>query len=197
MLIGIDFDNTLVSYDRLFHRLASEQGLVPADLPANKVVIRDYLRACGREPAWTALQGIAYGARMAEAEPFSGALAALQNLSSAGHQLRIISHKTRAPISGPGWDLHEAARGWLDARGFWAPGTGLQKRDVFFEPTKEAKWARIAAEGCEVFIDDLPEILTSPAFPAGVSKMLFDPEGVHGPVANVTVLRGWEHLSLP
>jgi hypothetical protein len=196
MLIGIDFDNTLVSYDRLFHRLATEQGLLPDGFPVHKVLVRDHLRATGREPLWTAMQGVAYGPRMQEAEPYPGARRALSRLSQAGHQLRIISHKTRHPIAGPEYDLHAAARHWLEARGFWNPDTGLGRENVFFEQTKDAKWSRIAIEGCAVFIDDLPEILQAPSFPAGVRKILFDPEGVHPRLEGIEPLVAWEDLML-
>ena len=47
--IGIDFDNTIVCYDDVFHEVAREQGLIPNDLPANKGAVRDHLRAIGRE----------------------------------------------------------------------------------------------------------------------------------------------------
>ena len=43
-LLGIDFDNTLVNYDNLFHKVAVEKGLIKYSLPANKIAIRDYLR---------------------------------------------------------------------------------------------------------------------------------------------------------
>jgi len=42
--IGIDFDNTIVSYDTLFHRVALERGLIPISVPANKISVREYLR---------------------------------------------------------------------------------------------------------------------------------------------------------
>ena len=33
-----------------------------------------------------------------------------------------------------------------------------------------------ASVGCDVFIDDLPEILAMPGFPAGMRPVLFDPD---------------------
>ena len=53
MRIGIDFDNTIVSYDALFHKVAREAGLVPESVAATKVAVRDYLREIGREDDWT------------------------------------------------------------------------------------------------------------------------------------------------
>src|ERR1700722_16712597 len=122
MRIGIDFDNTLVGYDRLFHRLASEAALIPPHVPATKTAIRDHLRAQAREHLWTELQGEAYGARMAEAERFPGVIEFLQWAADNDLETVIVSHKTRHPYRGPPHDLHGAARAWIaaqlkDARG--------------------------------------------------------------------------------
>jgi hypothetical protein len=48
-LTGIDFDNTIICYDRLFHQIALEGGLIPRDLPAEKNAGHDYLREQGRK----------------------------------------------------------------------------------------------------------------------------------------------------
>ena len=178
MLIGVDFDNTLVCYDGLFHRIAVEQGLIPATLPIAKTQVRDYLRRVGREDDWTALQGLVYGARLAEAQAFPGAHEFFLACRERGLPICIISHKTRYPFRGPAYDLHEAARRWLVQQGFHDPdGIALPERSVFFELTKEAKLQRIAATGCTHFVDDLPEFLAEPDFPAAVQRILFDPCG--------------------
>ena len=70
MLVGLDFDNTIVCYDRLFHRLARERGLIPDTVPQTKCAVRDYLRSIDRENDWTEMQGVGYGPRIADAEPF-------------------------------------------------------------------------------------------------------------------------------
>ena len=49
MLVGVDFDNTIVCYDGLFHKLALERGLIPEDFPASKGEVRDFLRNTDRE----------------------------------------------------------------------------------------------------------------------------------------------------
>jgi hypothetical protein len=181
MTIGLDFDNTIVSYDELFHRVAVESGRVPADLPASKEAVRDFLRNAGLEDVWTEMQGTVYGRRMAEARAFPGALETIASLKAAGHRVLIISHKTRYPFLGERWDLHAAARAWLDAQGFFDPERlGFGASDVFFEPTKEEKLARIARESCTHFVDDLPEILAHPLFPSGVDRLLFAPRPASG-----------------
>lgn len=180
MRIGVDFDNTIVCYDALFHRLALAERLIPASLPAAKGPIRDYLRRAGREDAWTELQGRAYGLHILQATPFPGVCEFFWRCSARGDRLYVISHKTRFPFLGEQHDLHAAGRRWLAAHGFSDAaerGLGPAPAEVHFELTKEAKLERIGACACEVFIDDLPEFLTEPRFPAGVRRILFDPNG--------------------
>ena len=70
MVIGIDFDNTLVCYDRLFQQVALERGLIPVDFPANKLEVRNHLRKIGLENEWTEMQGIVYGPQLNEASAY-------------------------------------------------------------------------------------------------------------------------------
>ena len=180
MLIGVDFDNTIVCYDRLFHRVCVERELIPADTPVNKSDVRNYLRAAGREDAWTEIQGYVYGARMLEAEPFPGVLDFFRGCREANLDVCIVSHKTVHPFLGAQYDLHRAASDWLAAQDFHDPGgIGLPRDRVYFELTKEAKLARIASNGCTHFIDDLPEFLGDEGFPAAVQRLLFDPNGLY------------------
>lgn len=193
--VGIDFDNTIVCYDDLFHRVALEQGLIPAELPAEKGAIRDHLRAVGNEEAWTAMQGYVYGKRMIEASAFPGVLDFLAKLVRSHVPVCIISHKTRFPYLGPKYDLHEAALAWLDKNGIFDPQRiGMTRDQVFFELTKHAKLQRIAARECTHFIDDLPELLAEPAFPRDVARLLFDPNNAHADAPLFTRLLSWHHL---
>ena len=63
-LLGLDFDNTLVRYDKLFHRLALEKGLIEHTIKKDKKAIRDYLREKGQDNEFTLLQGEVYGGRI-------------------------------------------------------------------------------------------------------------------------------------
>jgi hypothetical protein len=195
IVLGVDFDNTLARYDAPFHRLARELGLIGPEIPAGKNAVRDHLRETGREDAWTEMQGIVYGPRMNEAQACPGAIATLTALTRAGVGMFIISHKTRTPYRGATHDLHAAARGWLEQNGFFDPAqVGLTPERVFFEPTKEAKLARIASVGCTHFVDDLPEILFHPAFPASVERILYDPDHAAIPPGPCQRLTHWEEL---
>ena len=176
MRIGIDFDNTIACYDGVFHAAALERGLIPADLASDKYAVRDYLNSSGRADEFTELQGYVYGTRMELASPYPGFAEFVTATRQAGHDLFIVSHKSRHPILGPRHDLHAAARGFLTARGLVGLASGqIDPPGVFFELTKEAKVARIAMLGCEAFIDDLPEMFASPDFPGKARRILFDP----------------------
>jgi hypothetical protein len=178
MRIGIDFDNTTACYDGAFHAAALARGLIPPELARDKTSIRDYLRARGRDGDFTLLQGYVYGPGMAHVGPFPGLKECLLALRAAGHRLVMVSHRTRAPLAGPAYDLHEAARDFLARHGLLNGEAGpLHAEDIWLELTKEQKIARIAALDCDVFIDDLPEILAMPEFPPATQAILFDPEG--------------------
>lgn len=178
MILGIDFDNTIVSYDTLFYRVAVESGLVPSSVPANKTAVRDFLRQAGKEEDWTRMQGEVYGARMEEAEAYPGVKEFFKKCGEKGIGIRIVSHKTRHPFLGEKYDLHKAAFAWLESNGFFSGG-GIGKPDVFFELTKAEKAARILRCGCDGFVDDLPEILADERLRGKVQRILFDPSGCH------------------
>jgi hypothetical protein len=107
---------------------------------------------------------------MGEARPFDGVLTFLDQARRDGVSLCIISHRSRRPYAGPAYDLHVAARKWLALHGLDWIGTHL-------ETSREAKFARIAAAGCAVFVDDLPEFLGDAQFPPRVQRVLFEPAG--------------------
>ena len=177
MRIGIDFDNTIACYDGVFHAAALERQLIPADLPSDKTSVRDHLRSLGRDADFTELQGYVYGSRMQLVNLFPGFAETLRDLRARGHDVYIVSHKTRTPFAGPAYDLHAAAREFLSARAIEGDGAGqIPAQNIFFELTKEEKVGRIAALECNVFIDDLPEILAMDGYPAGLRAILFDPD---------------------
>ncbi len=193
MRLGLDFDNTIVCYDAIFHRVALEDGLIPADLPATKSDVRNHLRAMGREEAWTEMQGRVYGPRLREAAPYPGVLEFVRRVRAAGIPVAVISHKTRHPFLGEKHDLHAAAWGWLEQEGFFDPARiGMARENVFLELTKRAKLERIGAWGCSHFIDDLPEFLGEAAFPAGVDRWLFDPNDLYREETRFHRLGHWD-----
>lgn len=178
MRIGIDFDNTIACYDGVFHRAALEKRLIPETLDTSKNAVRDYLNGSGRKDDFTELQGYIYGARMDLVSPYAGFADFIQAARSHGHELFVVSHKTRTPILGPAYDMHEAARGFLANKGL-SGAAAIPTDHIFFEITKEQKVARAGSLAVDVFVDDLPEILGMSGFPAQMRTILFDPDGYH------------------
>lgn len=194
MRIGLDFDNTIVSYDTLFHKVAVEGGHVPAATGQTKLAVRDTLRADGKEQTWIEMQGYVYGARMLEAEPFPGVIDFLLKAQDMPIEAAIVSHKTRHPFAGPAYDLHGAARGWIEKH-LTRSGSPLLPRDrIFFELTKDEKLARIKDNGFDLFVDDLPEILTHKDFPKTTLPVLFDPSSREPLPAGAVRVKSWQEM---
>ena len=196
MVLGVDFDNTIVRYDALFHRVAAERGWIPTDMPARKKEVRDRLRRQGQEDDWTALQGYIYGPRLAEAEPFPGVLEFFTRAMRERIPLYIISHKTRVPAVGPAYDLHQAARDWLESRGFFDPSRiGLPRSQVFFAPTRQEKIALIQRCACTHFVDDLEETFLEPGFPSDVKQILFGHHALPPGLSGACLAEDWAQVS--
>jgi hypothetical protein len=197
MRIGVDFDNTIVCYDEVFHRAAVTQQLVPAGVPKTKAAVRDHLRRSGQEDRWVELQGYAYGPGMRHATPFPGVIDFFAACAARDITAYIISHRTRYPFRGPRYDLHAAAQQWLARHGFYEGDShGLSPEQVHFELSKEDKLRRIARVGCDRFVDDLPEFLAEPGFPIRVERVLFDPEQTHDAADRWLRVTSWRDLAL-
>ncbi len=189
--LGVDFDNTIVCYDEVFHRLALAEGLIPTTVPCDKTSVRDFLRAAGREDRWTAMQAVVYGERMPEARPFPGVLDFFAACAERSLRVSILSHRTRQPIAGAPCDLHAAAFRWLEANGF----VDLISRDaIHFRETRAEKVARVRETGCTHFIDDLPEFLAEPLLPPDLHRILFDPARAVRAKPGLTVVASWPEV---
>jgi len=194
MRIGLDFDNTIVCYDQAIAQVAEELFELPEEVPRTKLGLRDHLRAKGREPEWTVFQGELYGPGMRYAQPFEGAVTTMQQLVTEGHELVIISHRSRRPYAGQPHDLHATARGWvvehLESNGLFN-GDGSVTN---FLETREEKVACISELGCLAFLDDLPEVLKAPEFPDQTVGILFDPSGARESPPECRLITAWPEL---
>ena len=194
--IGIDFDNTIAGYDCVFQNAAIARGWLPPDFPEDKRQIRDALRLQpDGERRWMALQGEVYGPRMAEACMLDGVSAFLRRCRQDGVHVVVVSHKTEKGHFDPtGTDLRVAARQWMTGQGFFDPNVfGLRPRDVHFESTREAKIDRIANLECQIFIDDLEEVLLHPAFPPSCRKLHLAGEATIA-FAGLERCRDWDEI---
>lgn len=197
-IIGIDFDNTIVSYDDLIHRVAVERGLVGSRVKKNKKKIRDAIRQLpGGEIEWQKVQAVVYGPRMAEAFPAQGAVEFLQTCEQRNVQVWIVSHKTEfANYDDSGTSLRAAALSWLQQqRATNGDVAGLSTASVFFESTRREKLHRILKLGCTHFIDDLEETFLEASFPAQVEQILYAPHGAESVGPKVAFAGDWRQIA--
>lgn len=179
-VVGIDFDNTIVSYDSLFYTVALDNGFISPDVSKNKTELRDHLRQSGKEKLWNELQGLVYGPGISKAKPFSGVIDFFKMCTELDLNTYIISHKTRYPVAGEKHDLHYFALQFLEQNNFLdVSSTGLSLERIFFEHSQDQKIEKIVQLSCTHFIDDLPELFANQKFPDTVEKILFDPHNIH------------------
>ena len=195
MHIGIDFDNTIVNYDRVFFRHALKLGLISKGVKRNKQIIRDAIRILPEgNDKWTKLQGLVYGKYMDEAELTQGVKGFLKACKKNSFKVSIISHKTLYPAIGPRINLHVAAEKWLKNMDFLS-NLGLAKSDVMFKETLEEKLDAISQRQCEYFIDDLKEVLSHPSFPKGVKKILYGQQENTSFLVGIKHFRNWNEIT--
>ncbi|MBF0153613.1 MAG: hypothetical protein HQL64_07730 [Magnetococcales bacterium] len=198
MLIGIDFDNTLVTYDHLFAATARAQGWLSTEEPfPGKPTLRATIRSQPNgEHHWQDLQVEVYARRMAEAHLAPGADAFIHLCRTKNVPLCIISHKTRHAVRDPQQtDLRQIAWEWMTQQGFFATdGLGFQTSEVDFAATRTEKLTRLAQRGCTHFIDDLIEVLADPGFPPTTEGILYCPTGSIPEVSRWPVYRSWHDI---
>jgi hypothetical protein len=191
-VIGLDFDNTIVSYDTVFRSLAKE--MLDAPELSTRIEVRDHLHRTGQEGLWLRIQRLAYGTRISEANAFPGVEEFLADCRTEGIAVRIISHKSAGSHEDDGIDLRASAFSWLEENGFFEGAMRLARSDVHFEQTRAAKLERIESTGCTHFIDDLVEVLVDPSFPGSVARILFDPGRQHGAASGLAVAHSWQEV---
>jgi hypothetical protein len=196
LFVGVDFDNTIVSYDELMHAIAAGWGAIPAGTPKNKKQIRDCLRKMpDGEIVWQRLQATAYGSRIQEAAPAAGVGEFFAFCKRRGIPVCIISHKTEySNLGESGVNLRTSAMGWLRRRGLVAgDACGIKETEVYFEPTRSAKVGRVKTLGVTHFIDDLEETFEDPGFPPEVRRILYanaTPRDMRG----ITSFAAWSEI---
>jgi hypothetical protein len=173
--IGIDFDNTIVNYDILFHQEGLKQNILNGNSHHNsKNRLKKILISKNKEAEWTAIQGKVYGKRMLKALPYKGVIQFIQKISKEKKfKIFIVSHKTLHPIVGEKINLHKLSRKWIEKNKIFISSNNNFKNQIFFLKTKEKKINKIVNLKCDYFIDDLKEILD--LLPKTIKKIHFTP----------------------
>ena len=158
--IGIDFDNTIITYDEIFYDLALEKKLITDKVKKRKSDIREEIIKKFGEDAFTLLQSDVYGKEILKAKIAKNAFETIKYFQDKGCKVLIISHKTKYPYKGPKYNLRDMALKWMKEKRFFdANGLNMRKIQVIFNETKEEKIKTIKSQGCDIFIDDLKSIV--------------------------------------
>ncbi len=176
-IVGMDFDNTIISYDHLILAAAIRRDLVVENTVPNKKALRDAIRLLPNgEATWQKIQAEIYGPGIGGAKLITGVSEFLARCGVAGVKLHIVSHKTKiANYDTTNTNLRNAAMAWMERQELFAKSGGaLVRGRVNFAATQEEKVNCIVNLGCSYFIDDLTEVFDHPEFPSSVEKMLLD-----------------------
>jgi hypothetical protein len=195
--IGLDFDNTIVLYDRVFCALGVRAGLLPSGFRGSKDAVRAAIRALpDGEAKWTALQADVYGPGIVDAEMAPGLVDFLAASRRHDCDVVIVSHKTEYAAAAPnGTNLRQAARDWLHGQGLTvAHGGVIADAQIFFADTREAKIGQIVHLNCHSFVDDLEEVFLEPSFPASIERHLMKIGATDLPSGPFTAWRSFADL---
>jgi len=196
-VIGIDFDNTIISYDELMYKSARDRDLIAPECPKNKKAIREAIRALpDGEISWQKIQAMVYGLEIKQAKMFNGVRSFFKACKNTRTPVFIVSHKTKyAAQDNENINLREAALDWMERHQFFDPeGLGLSKEQVYFEPTRKQKISRIKKLDCTHFIDDLIETFIDPTFPENIIKILYSSSAPDVLWLDVETVVSWQEI---
>jgi len=201
MIIGIDFDNTIILYDKLVRSIASKMGFIPPSFEGDKVAVRDFIRSSKYgDEGWQRVQGQVYGKEIVGAVIADGFKEFIVLARKKQNQLYIVSHKTEiGHFDIEKINLRDAALGWMEGQGFFSQiedgGLGFTRDEIFFRAERKEKIVKIKELQCEAFIDDLPEVFEEAMFPPKTKKILYAPVGFTEHKCAMTVVKSWNEIA--
>lgn len=171
--IGIDFDNTIVCYEKIFQDLAVQNNWIKGDKKLTKNEIKNtILNHKNGVMKWKTMQSLVYSDLISKAIPMRGVFEFFKKCNINNVEFYIVSHKTEhAEITTSGNNLRFMAMNWL-INNFSQHQLNLPINKVYFENTREDKIKTIKSLNCTHFVDDLEEVLCHSQFPKNVKKIL-------------------------
>jgi hypothetical protein len=172
--IGLDFDNTIVNYDRVFHFLAKKKYKL-SSLHNTKKEIRKKIINLKGERSWMAMQGQAYGKHMYKAEMSLGFKNFLHRAIINDSKIFIISHKTEfGHFDKSKTNLRKKSYEWIAKNINKNEKIKINKKNIFFLSSISSKINKIKELKLNYFIDDLELILNDKDFPKSTTKILYN-----------------------
>ena len=197
MKIGIDLDNTIISYDAAFQVAAYSRGLVNNEYKYTKQEIsKEIKNRENGEIEWQKLQGYVYGKGIKEASIFPGVYRFMWRCYKRGIVVEIVSHKTEyGHFDTERYSLRKSAIKFLqDAK--ILQNDILLISNIIFKSTQIDKLSYIKENNFDYFIDDLEEITKSSQL-ADVKTILFNEKNGHSwDEINRSILKNWTKVEL-
>lgn len=192
MLVGVDFDNTLVDYTKAIKIGSKSVFGITSGENETKLSIKAKIRSEFGENAWTQFQGDLYTKYIYDAQIDQNAMLLIKDLLiDPNNSVEIVSHKTKYPIIGPKIDMRVIAKDFLRKTSLALLGQDLDI-PITFSDTLEDKIAYINERPFDVFVDDLQEVIEKLSTP---NKILFVPSSSdHNNFAFAT--NSWSEISL-
>ena len=115
MLIGIDFDNTIACYDKVFQEVAKNQQIVDKNWFGKKTELKNLIsKSKNGKKLWMKIQGMVYGQYMKNADIMDGFESFLTASKILNIDICIISHKTKyGHFDKKKIDLRKEALRWI------------------------------------------------------------------------------------
>jgi hypothetical protein len=193
--IGIDLDNTIISYDRAFQQGAISKGLVDKSCKLHKNALRDLIRRSpDGETEWQKLQGYIYGEGINEADLFPGVYRFLWRCKQRKIDVEIVSHKTEfGHFDKNKISLRDSATNFLKNHDL-LDNKNLLIKKVTYKGTRKEKIDYIKENNFELFIDDLEEIVFSEEL-KNQKGILFSRDNLSKTNSNIVISKSWEEIS--
>jgi len=168
--IGIDLDNTIIDYSLAYEVISRQFGLETELI--DRESIRSFLRLQDDGNEWQRFQSILYTEGLISARPANGVDKFFELCRQQKVEISIISHKTeKTPIHFGNKNLRQCAVEWLNEN---CLVPNLVNHDhLYFCATQSEKVLTTNELGCDVFVDDLVEVLVHPELSKNTRKVLY------------------------
>ncbi|MBK24091.1 MAG: hypothetical protein CME70_08840 [Halobacteriovorax sp.] len=165
MRICIDIDNTLLNYEPLFFE---ESKPIPKGIKFLPE-LKEYLQKKSHDQ-WLKVQGLCYGKRVTDVNLFQRVKESIQALIGEGHEVYLVSHKTKTSYCGNYTGLQNLVLDRLEVLGLTSI---IKDRNIFLLESLEEKLEQIIKINPDIVIDDLEKVLNNPKLEEIPFKILF------------------------
>ena len=169
--IGLDLDNTIIDYSQSYTKVAEFLNLQLTN--RNRIEIKKFLiESPSNDLAWQKFQSILYTKGLDYAVVSPGLFNFLRYCKLYKIEVYIVSHKTEStPKEFGNLDLRSPALNWLKHQEIVPDLIGL--KNVLFCESRKMKIDLVNKINCDIFVDDLEEILTDDHLNTNIRKILF------------------------